>query len=237
MSEQATAANQAMIITLTDEAGQQFEFKVIERIRIEEQDYLLALLDGSESNELAAIGVYGEDLRLVQDEPTLNQIRAVLSELAQQPVTVTLVDENGQSFEFNVVKELDIDDQHYLLAQNPNNEQNQVIVLRASGQNLEPVEDAAELARVQSVLDLETAQDQNLSVKLETADGKEVDFAIVGRLNLEGHEYLLAAAEQDNPELLAIEMVGEELRLVQDEATLAQINEQIALLSQNVQQA
>lgn len=234
MSDTPHAQSELPVVVLNDEQGQAFSFRVLDRIRFEEQDYLLAWPENNESNQLAVIHVDNQELTLVQDQAVLNKIQALIQEMAAKSLTVTLVDEKGQNFEFQVVDEITIDGQKYLLANNSQHQQ-QVIVLRINGEALEPVEDQAELASVQKVLDQMTPPSDDLTVKLETAEGKEVDFTVIGKIELQGQAYLLAASQLDTDELLAIEVQGEELKLVQDESILAEINLRLGQLREQME--
>lgn len=237
MSQEQTQPGENQI-RLQDEAGNSFLFDVVTPVLLDNRYFLLAKLADGSNDDLIVVEVVGEQLELVNDKDLLGRIEQELARQANQIASLTLVDESGKSYEYQVVERLALEEQEYLLAAKTGSETNEVIILRMQGQEPVLVQDQATLEKIQAHLDQlsASAAQENVMVTITDDSGQSVDYQVVGRMEIQQQEYLLAAAPHEPENLLALKVVGEALEVVRDAGTLEQINQQLDQLRQDVGQ-
>ncbi|PKL74831.1 MAG: hypothetical protein CVV27_18525 [Candidatus Melainabacteria bacterium HGW-Melainabacteria-1] len=144
---------------------------------------------------------------------------------------MTLTDANGMQHDYQIVHQIDFEGQTYLLGLDASGVHQELVVFSVDQAGVELVMDEALLSRLQIHLQSEVPPEA-LKVTLETQTGEHHEFSIVGKLEIQGKDYVLAAAADDPDELIALRFEGENLSLVEDEAEQALVNQHLMQLRQ-----
>lgn len=219
-----------MVVTLSNEKGESFQFAVLQAFEFDGGNYLLAMPENSQ-DQLVVIERQGDNLSLVRDEARLQQLQGYLDQLASEMQSVTLTDQEGNQYQYQIVHQLELDGQTYLLGLEAGNQASELVAFRAKEDGIELVTEEALLQRIQDEMQSTPLPGEALKITLETPAGEKHDFTIVGRLEIQGQEYLLATSEQGD-EHIALRFDGENLSLVEDEAEQELVNQHLLQLRQ-----
>lgn len=224
----AIEEGQSRIVSLTNENGETYDFAVLQTFDFDNGVYLLAMSE-SFPDQVFVIQKEGEDLRLILDAEHLQAIQKHLEQIAASVQTVTVQDEAGQTFTFQIVDQITLNSQVYMLGLDVKGG-NELVAFEADGDGVKVVTDQDVLAMLQAEFAATRPQPENLHLTLETESGDKHEFQVVGQFNIEGKEYVLAASTTNQEEIIALAFDGDQLSLISDEAEREKVNKFLAEL-------
>ncbi|MEZ0367815.1 MAG: DUF1292 domain-containing protein [Candidatus Sericytochromatia bacterium] len=232
MSEQKFSKEgpQPRVVSLQNDQGESFDFAVLQSFEHEGGNYFLAMTE-SFPDQLVIIERQGDDLSLVLDEQRLLKLQAHLEKLSAEVQTVTVADEEGKEYNFQIVQELELDGKRYLLGLDVNGG-TELVAFLATDDSVSIVTDEAVLAQLQAQMQAARVPNDDLRITLETENGETHEFMVVGQLEIHGKEYVIAASAMRSEELIALSFDGENLALITDQAENELVNQHLQQLSQ-----
>jgi uncharacterized protein YrzB (UPF0473 family) len=138
---------------------------------------------------------------------------------------VTLRDETGKSYRFQVIDEIEMDGNNYLITI-PEDEEDQekLVVILDEEDNLTIVYDEYILEKLQKQLEQLTIDEEIESITLLGNDGKRYEYQVVDRLELQGDVFVLAIdIHEKDAGSIVFQVKNNELIMVEDEEKLADL--------------
>jgi uncharacterized protein YrzB (UPF0473 family) len=140
--EQLTIDEEIESITLLGNDGKRYEYHVVDRIELSGENYILAVDINGKDDDYIVFQVKNNELVMVEDEEKLAQLLQYFNqeETFDENNVVTLEDENGNIFDFNIMGKLEIKGNEYLIAMSTG-ENNELIAISVDNFDMNLVND------------------------------------------------------------------------------------------------
>lgn len=230
-SNQTPSPENSRVVSLVNEAGETYDFAILQSFDFENGTYLLAMTE-SFPDQVFVIQQEGEDLQLVLEQERLQLIQDHLEKMNAQVQTVTVQDENGQTFNFQIVDQIEVEGKNYMLGLDIKGG-NELVAFESNENGVTVVTDEALLAKLQEAFAASRPQPENMHLTLETENGETHEFQVVGQFQIDNKEYVLAVSTTQQEEVIALAFDGDQLSLITDDAEREKVNQFLAELPQH----
>ncbi len=228
---QTPSPENSRVVSLVNENGENYDFAILQSFDFDNGTYLLAMTE-SFPDQVFVIQQEGEDLKLVLEQERLQLIQEHLEKTNAQVQTVTVQDENGQTFNFQIVDQLEVEGKNYMLGLDIKGG-NELVAFESNENGVTVVTDEALLAKLQAAFAASRPQPENMHLTLETENGETHEFQVVGQFQIDNKEYVLAVSTTNQEEVIALAFDGDQFSLITDDAEREKVNQFLAELPQH----
>lgn len=140
--EQLSIDEKIESITLLGNDGKRYEYHVVDRIELGGNVYILAVDINAKDDDYIVFQVKNNELIMIEDDEKLSELMDYFNQedFSDESNIVTLEDENGNIFDFNIMGKLEIKGNEYLIAISPK-DKNELIAISIDNFDINLVKD------------------------------------------------------------------------------------------------